>query len=440
MAQRYSLEEIPLSADLKPFALKMSYAAGEAELSCIHAYNAIDSARKKQFHQDALRFLRRVGGHLRASGVTCMSCDSNPAGIAVGGEVYASYLHAEKGLLLSVVLEPMDDWEGETHTDRDDCLVIRVERETVQNTTPTLVSQIREEPPTVIPGKTRRHRAKKLTAYVHTVPTRCPPCFLNANYSSEITARCLLRLLEEAPARSIAFWEWLPDGSLLSSEQYPVVLARRTEDRRRARRMRGQWEPIVPREGEEATQLSDSYLAPMSSRLLYKGLEQPRMSHGGEQVFLQHDFEREARAFLRALGGCLAASGYRDLRIIEKDDQMLTQGEYRVSFDPEGVKLVVQLGEVMNTDVAQRHDHLLIAAFLHPQTTEEEGSQGLPVHVGPPIRLSAGAYARQLLAALKRPLVPADPPVPPSQRPARGSRASRRVAKQEASREQLLFF
>ncbi|HEU5377437.1 MAG TPA: hypothetical protein VFV38_18600, partial [Ktedonobacteraceae bacterium] len=439
-AQSHSLEEIPPSPDAKPYALKASYAAGQAELSCIHGYNAVDAERKKQFHQDALRYLRRIGAHLRASGITHLSCESNPGGIAVGGEVYARYLHSEKAMVLSVVLEPMEwmDLEGEAHADRDDCLAIRVERETVQSTAST-ASQIRQDPTGALPGKTRCHQTNKLTPSVHTVPTKLPPCYLNANYSSEITARCLLQLLEKAPARSIAYWQWLPDGSLLSSEQYPVIHAQRVEERRRARRMQGQWEPIVPREGEEASQLSDSYLAPMSSRLLYAGLDQPRMSHSREHVFLQCDFERESRAFLRALGGCLATSDYREMRMVEWDHQMVMQGEYRLSSDPEGVKLVVLLGSVKNTDVPQRYDHLLVAAFLRPQVAEEETSQGLPLHLAPPIRLSAGAYARQLLAALKRPLIPAEQPAPPRRSLSR-SHKPRRTTEHDASREQLLFF
>lgn len=435
-AQSHSLEEIPPSPDAKPYALKASYAAGQAELSCIHGYNAVDAERKKQFHQDALRYLRRIGAHLRASGITHLSCESNPGGIAVGGEVYARYLHQDKQRVLFLTLEPIQ-W-GDPPSDREDCLAIRVELELLQGE--ISASQRKEEPSSVIRRTTRCHKAQKLTVSAHTVSTRRPSCYLNASASSEVIARCLLTLLNEPPIRPIAAWEWLPDGSLLAPAQYAEVLAQRKQAQQRERTAQGRWEPIVPREGEEAYQLSDSYLAPMSSRLLYAGLDQPRMSHGGEHVFLQCDFERESRAFLRALGGCLAASDYREMRMVAWDHQMLTQGEYRVSPDSEGVKLVVQLGSVQNTDVAQRYDHLLIAAFLRPQATEEETSQGLPIHLGPPIHLSAGTYARQLLTTLKRPLIPAEQPAPPLRRSLSRSHKPRRTTEHEASREQLLFF
>ncbi|HEU5377490.1 MAG TPA: hypothetical protein VFV38_18870 [Ktedonobacteraceae bacterium] len=130
----------------------------------------------------------------------------------------------------------------------------------------------------------------------------------------------------------------------------------------------------------------------------------------------------------------------REMRMVAWDHQMLTQGEYRVSPNPEGVKLVVQLGSVQNTDVAQRSDHLLVAAFLRPQAAEEETSQGLPIHLGPPIHLSAGTYARQLLTTLKRPLIPAEQPAPPPRRSLSRSHKPRRTTEHDASREQLLFF
>ncbi|HEU5384042.1 MAG TPA: hypothetical protein VFV38_52275, partial [Ktedonobacteraceae bacterium] len=180
-------------------------------------------------------------------------------------------------------------------------------------------------------------------------------------------------------------------------------------------------------------------LPPFRGRIMYAGLDQPRMSHGEAHIFLQCDFERKSRAFLRALGGCLVASDYREMRMVAWDHQMVMQGEYRPSPNPERVKLVVQLGSVQNTNVAQRSDHLLVAAFLRPQAAEEETSQGLPIHLGPPIHLSAGTYARQLLTTLKRPLIPAAQPAPPPQRPMSRSHKPRRTTEQDASREQLLF-
>ena len=119
------LKNITTRGDPKPVRLAENYAAGEVELCGIHAYNAVDAERKQRFHRDASRFLHSVGAYLRRfAGFTQMSCHSNKGGIAVGGEVYATYLHPERRGRLDLAIESDGFWEG---SPREDRLVIRAE-------------------------------------------------------------------------------------------------------------------------------------------------------------------------------------------------------------------------------------------------------------------------------------------------------------------------
>ena len=122
------------------------------------------------------------------------------------------------------------------------------------------------------------------------------------------------------------------------------------------------------------------------------------MSRGGEETFLQRDFVRDARAFLRALGRGHRHAGYGQMRVEEPERLMLVFAEYRRA--EQGPLLRVKLGPVRNTDVAQRHDHLLIASFLAPAGEALEGEGDRCIDLCVPIRLSAALYARRLLSAL----------------------------------------
>ena len=400
------LKNITTRGNLKPVRLAGSYAAGEVELCVIHAYNAVDAERKERFHRDASRFLHSVGACLRQlAGFTQMSCHSSKGGIAVGGEVYATYVHPERRGRLDVAIESDGFWEG---SPREDRLVIRVEwiEQEDERSQEGDQGQLASEQGSTFKRKSGRGKGITLTAYRHTVPVHAPRSRLNPNYDSEVTARCLLLVLKAD--RAAEYWEWLPDGSRISAEQAEVERAERRQARERARKERGQWGPIAEDPAAENCQLQENYLAAISSRLLFadatqpgtssSGLEQPRMSRGGEETFLQRDFARDAHAFLRALGSCLRDAGYGEMRVEEPERLMLVFAEYRKAEQRQVLR--VNLGSVRNTDVAQRHDHLVIAAFLAPDGVAE-GSEGEHcIGLGVPIRLSAAAYARQLLSAL----------------------------------------
>ncbi len=120
---KISLKNITSSRTLKPVQLAESYSAGEVDLCIIHAYNAVDAGRKERFHRDGSWYLHNVGAYLRQrAGFTHMFCRSNKGGIAVGSEVYATYVHPERRGRLDVVIESDDIWEG---SPREDRLVIR---------------------------------------------------------------------------------------------------------------------------------------------------------------------------------------------------------------------------------------------------------------------------------------------------------------------------
>jgi len=411
------LKNITTRGDPKPVRLAENYAAGEVELCVIHAYNAVDAERKERFHRDASRFLHSVGAYLRRlAGFTQMSCHSNKGGIAVGGEVYATYVHPERRGRLDVAIESDGFWEG---SPREDRLVIRAEWVGQEGDQSQLAS---ERGPT-FKRKSGRGKGVALTAYRHSLPARAPSLRLNPNYDSEVTARCLLLVLEAD--RAAEYWEWLPDGSRISAEQAEVERAERRQARERERRERGQWGPIAEDPAAETCQLQENYLAAISSRLLYadapqpgansRGLEQPRMSRGGEETFLQRDFARDAHAFLRALGSCLRGAGYCEMRVEEPERLMLVCAEYRKA--ELGAVLRVKLGSVRNTDVAQRHDHLVIAAYLAPAGEAIGGEGERCIGLGVPIRLSAAAYASQLLVFLAAPVVAPDGQLPAARAP-----------------------
>ena len=428
------LKTITTRSTPRPVRLAESYAAGEVELCVIHAYNAVDAERKERFHRDGSRFLHSVGAYLRRlAGFTQMSCHSNKGGIAVGGEVYATYVHPGRRGRLDVAIESDSCWEG---SPREDRLVIRAEwtLQEPEQSQEADQSQLASEQGSTLKRKSGRGKGITLTSYRHTLPAHAPRSRLNPNYDSEVTARCLLLVL--AADRAAEYWEWLPDGSRISAEEAEVERSRRLEARKRARNERGQWGPIAEDPAALNFQLQESYLAAISSRLLYaeahqpgassRGLEQPRMSRGGEETFLQRDFVRDAHAFLRALGNCLLEAGYREMRVEEPERLMLVFAEYRK--DESGPVLCVKLGSVSNTDVAQRHDHLVIAAFHIPAGEDPGGEGERCIGLGVPIRLSPAAYACQLLAVQAAPVVAPDEQTPAPLAPS-ASRSRRRQAK-----------
>jgi hypothetical protein len=403
------LKTITTRASPTPVRLADSYAAGEVDLCIIHAYNALDAERKERFHRDASRYLHSVGAYLRQlAGFTQMSCHSNKGGIAVGGEVSATYHHPDRGGRLAVTIASDAFSEG---SPREDRLVIRAEWTTQATDQSQVVDQSQPASEEGVPLKRKsgRGRGLTITSYRHVLTDRVPRSALNPNYDSEVTARCLLLVL--SATRAAEYWEWLPDGSRLSEEQAERERERRAAAAKRTRQERGQWVSIAADPAAGSCQLQENYLAAMSSRLLYaeghqpgassRGLEQPRMSRGGEETFLQRDFTRDGSAFLRALGSCLLGAGYVEMRVEEPEWLMLVCAEYRKN--EEGLVLRVKLGSVRNTDVAQRHDHLVIAAFSAPAGTAigDEGEQC--IGLGVPIRLSASAYARHLLTELSAP-------------------------------------
>lgn len=415
------LETITTRDNLRPVRLAESYAAGEAELSIIHAFNHVDAERKQRFHQDALRFLRSVGAYLRRlGGFEQMACHSNKGGIAVAGEIYATYLHPGRKVRLEVAVE--SDWSGES-SDRQDRVVILAQRcdlaaDQVPGETQGQPVQDQGLP---LKRKSGRGKGVSIAAYRHAQPTAGGPrCCLNPDFDSEETARCLLLVLESP--RGTSFWEWLPDGTLMQDGQRYAYQQVRREARERARLAKGRWQPIVGEQAEAAggVMLRDDYLAGMSCRLLFEGsppanggtnarkLEQPRFSRSGEQTFLQRDFERDAQSFLRALGRCLIPYGYGQMRLVEREDAMMAFADYRR--DPAGEVLRVKIGQVLNTDVVQRHDHLVICAFVAPDGTVEGSEDEQVIELGVPIRLTAGAYAAKLTAIMGEPLpVKVDP-------------------------------
>lgn len=419
------MKNIPIRGGLKPVRLAENYAAGEVELCGIHAYNAVDAERKERFHRDASRFLHSVGASLRRlAGFTQMSCHSSKGGIAVGGEVYATYVHPERRGRLDVAIESDGFWEG---SPREDRLVIRAEwiepEADAGRPQEGDQSHLASEQGAPFERKGGRGKGITLTAYRHTAPARAVRSRLNPNYDSEVTARCLL-LVPQAD-RAAEYWEWLPDGSRIPAEQAEVERAECRQVRERVRKERGQWGPIAEDPAAENCQLQENYLAAISSRLLFadvpqpgassRGLEQPRMSRGGEETFLQRDFARDAHAFLRALGSCLRDAGYTQMRVEEPERLMLVCAEYRKV--EQGAFLRVKLGSVRNTDVAQRHDHLVIAAYLAPAGETIGGEGEHCIGLGVPIRLSAAAYAGQLLAFLAAPVVAPDEQTPAAPAP-----------------------
>lgn len=413
------LKNIPTRQVPRPVRLAESYAAGEVDLCIIHAYNEVDVRRKEQFHRDGSRFLHSVGAYLRQlAGFAQMSCHSNKGGIAVGGEVYATYVHPERRGRLAVAIESDSCPDG---SPREDRLVIRAEWIPQEPEQAELAdqSQLASEQGPTLRRKGGRGKGVTLTSYRHMLPAHSPRSHLNPNYDSEVTAHCLLLVL--AADRAAEYWEWQPDGTRTSAEEAQAERARLLEARKRARDERGQWGPIAEDPGALNFQLQENYLAAISSRLLYadatqpgeslRSPGQPRLSRGGEETFLQRDFERDARAFLRALGSCLLEAGYREMRVEEPEWLMLVYAEYRK--DESGPVLRVKLGSVSNTDVVQRHDHLVIAAFLTPAEEAPGGKDERCIHLGVPIRLSAAGYARQLQGHLVAPgKQPAAPPAP----------------------------
>lgn len=422
------IKDIASRANLRPVRLGESYAAGEVELDVIHAYNAVDAERKRRYHHDASRFLHSVGAYLRQiGGFEQMSCHSNKAGIAVAGEIYATYLRSGGGRRLIVSIEADSFWEASPREDRVVILAEWCEQEGEEAR-----GELAAEQSTDIPKKGGKGKGRSLTAYTHTRPVVGLQCHLNPDFDSEITARCLLLVLEAE--RATRYWEWLPDGSLMTSTQVEEERERRRAGRKQAQAQRGQWEPIS--DGQAELQLGENYLAPMSSRLLLaagsqsgvarpRDLEPPRMSRAGEEVFLQRDFEREVRRWLRALGGCLRASGYGEMRVVEPERLMLIYAEYRGA--TRETILRVKIGPVLNTNVPQRHDHLVIASYTVPAAAAlaHEGEQC--IGLGVPIQLSPAAYARQLITTLSlREGVGAEPApsgVVTAARPARRRRA-----------------
>lgn len=402
---KLAMKDIPHRDKLKPVRLKDCYAAGEVGIDVIHAYNSVDAGRKRQFHHDASLFLHSVGAYLGRNGFAQMSCHSNRGGIAVGGEISATYLHPGRHLVLHVTVEADCFWGG---SPREDRVLIQAERGMLEDNRASAApqGQLLSEPGTHRRHKSPRGKGKTPTAYTHIRPVDSPRCYLNPNFDSEVAARCLLLVLERD--RATAYWEWLPDASLMTAEQAGAERERRREARKLAKARQVQWEPLVSVQESPACQLRDDYLAAGSSRLLFAvphlpgasghGLEQPRLSRGGEEVFLQRDFVRDARTFLHALGCCLLGNGYREMRVMEPERMMLIYGEYRTSGEGDVVR--VKLGPVTNTDVLQRHDHLVIAAFTAPAGSSQGERGEQCVQLGVPIKLSAATYAGKLMAAL----------------------------------------
>jgi hypothetical protein len=330
---------------------------------------------------------------------------SEKGGIAVAGEIYATYIHPEQPHWLSVTIEAGSQADNSLRPDR---VTIRAQwygqREGAVSDGTS--SQLAEEPPTYVKHRSPRGKSKAITSYQHILRESGPLCFLNATYTSAITALCLLSVMEAT--RPIHYWEWLEDGALMSQEQAEEAKRRLPEARLRAKSEKDQWRPLTRSEGDPSFKLQDSYLAPVSSRLLFvdragpgangRGLESPRLSQPGETVFLQRDFERDARRFLRTLGGCLAPYGFHEMRVVESDYKMMLAGEYRSA--PKREMLCVQIGAVNNTDIPLRHDHLIIAVSLSVENVGEKAQAGKRHLLGVPINLTASAWARQLAAAL----------------------------------------
>lgn len=162
----------------------------------IHAYNHEDAGRKQQFHQDASRYLRSVGLYLGQHGFTLMLVRSNKGGIAVGGEVYATYMHPERQQQLDVVIESdiVADFSPRVdhviiHARWVECHLPEQEQKSAAEQQQVSASESK-------PKRSSKGKQKTIASYLHTLAKVGPVCYLNPGYSSEVTALCLLRVLE----------------------------------------------------------------------------------------------------------------------------------------------------------------------------------------------------------------------------------------------------
>jgi hypothetical protein len=356
---------IPLRKKLKPIFLAEDYGAGQYHWCSIHAENLVDAQRKAQFLQDARRYLRSVGEHLRPAGFLEQYVSVNASGIAASGEVYGAFYRPGIPRFLR----------------------IEVSTEMVEGLTP------RDDQVTLL-----AHWEEPRSA--NAPPRSGPNCWLNPCYSSAVTARCLQAVLAEE-GRNMHYWWWKDDSTLRDGlmDEGQEALVRSWHRHQRAKRRAQSWQPIPPGgESSENVCLREDYTAQPSSTAL-SSLASLDVPHLRPVVFLDRDLHRDGRAYLEALGVCLAAYGFTRKRIVLQEAGRFVWGDYLKS-GPGGssVQVRVKIGPIDNHNVLTRHDHVVVYTCAVPVGWEgDEEDEPTHPYLYQPTHLAASRLA-QLLA------------------------------------------
>ena len=361
---------IPERKHVQPLFLQGDYAAGQYSMSPIHGYNSVDQARKDRFLHDGRAFLRSVGEHLRAMGFTEQEVWANSGGIAVSGEVYARYFRPGQARHIFIAIEGAAF--SEELSPREDSV--------------TFLARWEQDRPN---GRGNESG---------------PNCWLNPNFSSASTAKCLVAVLETEGLMA-QYWWWQEDGTLLPNRQWHEhdYYALRWAARRKAEQLRDAWQPVVAQGGAVgADALRDDYTATLGPQLHY-GSPSPHLSPGGEETFLDRDLHRDARRYLEALGSILAAYGFTSRRVAEEAEGRFVWGAYRRPGESgQELQLRVRIGPVSNRDLITRYDRVVVYSYTVPFSCEElddeEEVANEQVHV--PTRLDAQALAQRIMDRL----------------------------------------
>lgn len=355
---------IPERKQLKPHYLKGDYAAGQYSMSPIHGYNRVDQGRKDQFLQDGRTFLHSVGEHLRTMGFTEQWVQVNHAGIAVAGSVYARFFRPATARHLFVAVE--SSAFSEELSPREDSV--------------TFLARWEQDRPN---GRGTESG---------------PNCWLNPNFSSASTARCLVAVLETEGLMA-QYWWWQEDGTRLSNMQWHEQdYALRWAARRLAEQQRQAWQPIVA--AGSITTLRDDYTTTLGPQL-HLGTTTPHLSPGGEETFLDRDLHRDARRYLEALGTCLAVCGFTSRRVAEEEEGRFVWADYkRPAQSGQELQLRVKIGPVSNRDLITRYDHVVIYSCTVPFSCDDPEAEATNEHVHVPTNLDTPTLAQRIMAQL----------------------------------------
>lgn len=357
---------IPERKQLKALFLKEDYAAGQYSMSPIHGYNRVDQGRKDQFLQDGRAFLRSVGEHLRTLGFSEQEVQINRAGIAVSGEIYARFFRSGQDRHLFVAVE--SSAFSEELSPREDSV--------------TFLARWERDRPN---GRGRESG---------------PNCWLNPNFSSASTARCLATVLQTEGLMA-QYWWWQEDGALLPNMQWHEQdYALRWAARRRAVRQQQEWQPIVGAAGDSTATLRDDYTTTLGPQL-HLSTTTPHLSPGGEETFLDRDLHRDARRYLDALGPCLAPHGFTSRRVAEEKEGRFVWADYqRPAESGQELQLRVKIGPVSNRDLVTRYDHVVIYTCTVPYCEDDPEAEGTDDRVHVPTGLDAASLASRIMDQL----------------------------------------